>query len=465
MIFKERIDSLLATRQEKFSRMQAIDEKVAAAGLTKDESEQQEFDELKRSIAKLNQELEDVRTLEELSKQTATVVPATAGTNAEEASRVRGGSNGFGTGTRNYSSGIQVVNSNLPKGTAFTRMAIAIYFAQGDRQRAAEIVESNRVWMDQTPHVASALRAPVTAGTTTTTGWAAELAPLQNVTGEFVELLRAATLIGKIQGFRPASFMSLIPRQTAGTEGDWVGEGGRKPVGRITVDNIELRPLKIAKIVAITEELARFSNPSAEAVVRQDLVEGIQLRMDRTFADPTVTAQAGVRPASVFNGAANSGSSGGDMAALIADLRTAEAHFTSMNMSLGGLAIITTENVAAGIGKLLSPLGVVAFPGVTASGGSVLGYNVYTSSVVPTGVVGFVKPSEVFLADDGQATVDVSNQASLVMDDGGSPSATVMSSLWQENKIGIKAERFVNWALRHPDSTYYLTAADYDGVA
>ena len=47
----------------------------------------------------------------------------------------------------------------------------------------------------------------------------------------------------------------------------------------------------------------RFSNPSAEALVRDSLVKDIAAFLDGQFINPAVAAVAGVNPASITNGA------------------------------------------------------------------------------------------------------------------------------------------------------------------
>lgn len=457
MTNQEHITALENRRAANLTRLQAIQDKTAKEQRSMDETESTEFDDLQADVETIDRDLIRYRKLEQQSLATAARVPANAGTDASVGAAARGAARSY-TGHR-----VQVAGANVEKGTGFTRYAIALYFAEGDRERAAKIVESNRVWMDQTPEVVTALRAPVAAGDTTTAGWAAELAPLQNLASEFVELLRPRTLIGRIPGFTSVPFNSLIPRQTAGTEGDWVGEGARKPVGRLTVDNIEFKFTKIAKIVAITEELARFSNPSAEARVREDLIKGVQQRADRTFVDPAITAIAGIRPASIFNGADTAAATGTAIAHVIADVKAAIATFVALELPVDQIVILTTPSLAVALSLMRTTLDASAFPGMAPSGGNLLGFPAFVSSLVPSGHVEFFIPSEVLLADDGQANVSVSNQATLFMDDGGSPSSTTATSLWQENKIGIRAERFVNWMRRRDDSTYYITGANYGG--
>jgi len=71
--------------------------------------------------------------------------------------------------------------------------------------------------------------------------------------------------------------------------------------------------------------------------------------------------------------------------------------------------------------------------------------------------------SEVFLADDGGVTLDVSREASVVMTDasGAKDTAGSLVSLWQNNMIGIRAERFVTWKRRRTAAVGYVDDVSY----
>jgi anti-sigma factor RsiW len=81
---------------------------------------------------------------------------------------------------------------------------------------------------------------------------------------------------------------------------------------------------------------------------------------------------------------------------------------------------------------------------MTPSGGTILGYPVIVSDSVDAATLVIFKPSEIFLADDGQVTIDASNQATLDLAGGASP----VYSLWQRNAVGLRAERWINWQKR-----------------
>jgi HK97 family phage major capsid protein len=123
----------------------------------------------------------------------------------------------------------------------------------------------------------------------------------QIMTQEFIDYLRPLTIIGRIPGLRRVPFKIKIPRQTGAATVNWVGEGKVKPLTSMAFDTVTMDFAKIAGIIPLTEELVRFSNPSAEALVRDELANAIVQFMDSQFVDPT-KASNDVSPASITNG-------------------------------------------------------------------------------------------------------------------------------------------------------------------
>jgi hypothetical protein len=56
---------------------------------------------------------------------------------------------------------------------------------------------------------------------------------------------------------------------------------------------------KVAAISVVTEELLRFSSPSADRLVRDGLAGAVIARLDIDFIDPGKAAVANVSPASI----------------------------------------------------------------------------------------------------------------------------------------------------------------------
>jgi HK97 family phage major capsid protein/HK97 family phage prohead protease len=459
---KEQIEAFEATRAAKSARMDELMNKAAEEGVTLDAEQTEEYDGLEAEVKAIDEHLVRLERLEKANAAKATVVK---GGSAEEASESRGGKVAA------------TAKKELPKGTAFTRYAMALAKSKGNLMQAAELAKG---WKD-TPEVETVIRAAVDAGTTTDATWAAPLVEYQNMASEFVDLLRPQTIIGRIPGLRRVPFNIKIPRQTAGSSAQWVGEGAPKPVSELAFDSITLGHTKVAGIVVLTDELVRFSNPSAEALVRQDLINTIVQTLDRDFVDPDKAASAGVSPASITNGVTPVVASGTDADAVRADVKALFSNFLSANMSLSGAVWIMKETTALGLALMLNPLGQPEFPGLSingGSGGTFMGLPVVLSENIPANagsgspVTGagdriiLAKAPEILLADDGQVMLDVSREASLQMDSAPTnppTSSTVMVSLWQMNMVGVRAERFINWTKRRSGVVQYLDSVNYGG--
>jgi HK97 family phage major capsid protein len=315
------------------------------------------------------------------------------------------------------------------------------------------------------------LRAAAAAGTTTDPAWAGPLVVYQNLASEFVEYLRPMTIIGRIPGLRRVPFKVKIPRQTGAASVSWVGEGKVKPITSMAFDSITLDISKIAGIIVLTDELVRLSNPAAEGLVRDELAKAIVQYMDGQFVDPTKAAND-ISPASITYGVTPIPASGTSGAALRADIRALMASFLDSNMQLTSAVWIMTQQTALSIALMMNALGQPEFPSISMSGGTLYGIPVVTSEGVPASggspsdgfPIILANASDILLADDGQVMIDASREASLQMDtspDSPPSSSTVMISMWQQNMMAIKAERYINWAKRRADAVAYISGAKY----
>lgn len=458
----EQITAYTDARTTKAARMTEIMQAAADKGETLDAAATEEYDGLDSEVKSIDAHLKRLDALEKANAATAKPIDAVTDTKSGSEARVP--------------ARVEVKAANLPKGTAFTRYAIALARSKGNLMQAAEIAKT---WSDSTPEVESVLKAAVSAGTTTDTTWAKPLVEYTNMTSEFAELLRPATIIGRIPGLRRVPFEIKIPRQTGGSSVGWVGENKPKPVSALSFDQISLGRAKTAGIVVITDELARASSPSAEQIVRDDLVAQTAQFLDSQFVDPAKAAVANVSPASITNGVTPVAASGTDAEAARADAKALMSKFLTANLSLSGAVWIMTEVQALGFALLLNPLGQPEFPGIQingASGGTFMGLPVVLSENVPLNATSgsegsriiLAKANEILLADDGETMLDVSSEASLQMDsapDSPASATTVMVSLWQMNLIGIRAERYINWAKRRAGAVQYIDSANYGNAA
>jgi HK97 family phage major capsid protein/HK97 family phage prohead protease len=347
------------------------------------------------------------------------------------------------------------VKSNLPPGTGFVRYCKAMLAAKGNRFEALEIAKE---WPDS-PEVELALRAASNPATTVNVPWAGALVPgAQHLGSEFIELLRPSTLLGRIPGLHGVPFNTKVPRQTADGTVAWVSEGAPKPVSMLAFDSVSLPEYKMAQILVFTQELARNSSPRAEETFRRSMIAGMQKFMDTQFIDPAVALVAGKNPASITNGVTGITATANPLVDIAALLNS----FVAAGIPLDGVVLLMSPSNAFVLSNRRSAMGAPDFPSVSIGGGSIAGVPVITSSVCGTNIIG-VAASYVLFADDGGVRIDVSQEASVQMvDNPAAPDATtVYRSFWQDNLIGLRAERFVAWIKAHANAVNMITGTAY----
>jgi HK97 family phage major capsid protein/HK97 family phage prohead protease len=449
--YSEQITALEATRQAKSARREEIQNKASEDNRTKDEAERVEFDELGDSLKTIDRELVDLRELEKANK--AAAVPA-VGNDPQAATTSR-------SGVR-----VENVKRNLDKGIAFARYAIAKAVSFKEMVPAYEIAKQR--WPDH-PEIEMELKAAVAVGSSTTL---ATLVQPTVMAQEMIEYLWHRTILGRISGLRKVPFNIKVPRQTSVAGVSWVGEAAPKPLSTFALDTVTLGYYKIAGIVALTDEIVKFSSPAAEAMVRDELANAIVTLMDHDFVDPEKAAVAGISPASITNGVTPTTATGTAYSNFAADLGTTLAKFDTARIDTSNLAVVMSTRIARSLSLMLNSLGQPLFPTVSPTGGTMMGYQVIISgNVDPTGDVSangdniiFLKPDEILYADDGSVSIDISREASVQMDgapDNPALATTILISAFQHNLALIRAERYCNWLKRRAEAVQFISGAKY----
>lgn len=449
MNLAEKIKKLKLARAEKLKALELIFNKASDESRDLNEQEEETDKEIKAEVATIDKQLKQAVELERLFASNAAPVDADDDSNLPADTRP----------AAHQTKGAKV-ESNLPKGTAFTRFAMSLAASKGNLTQAVEIAQ--RHWSKSSPEVVQILRAAVAAGTTTDPNWAKPLVEYQNALGEFVDLLRPATILGRMSGLRQVPFNVKVPRQTAGASVGWVGETAPKPVSKLAFDQITMPETKVAGIVVISQELARFSSPSAEALVRDDMVAAIAQFTDQQFIDPAVAGVAGINPASITNGVAAIASSGATVANVMADLSA--AMLSMVNIPLASMFWVMNPRTKIALLNMRTAQDVYAFPEV--ANGTLRGFPIVDSTAIGIaggagtneGTITLIAAGQVMLADDGQVAIDVSTEAAVAMDTAGAGSLT---SLWQNNLIGIRAERYIHWLKRRANAVAVIGGVTY----
>lgn len=455
----DQISSFEATRQAKSARMTELMEASGESGETLDAAQTEEYDGLEADVKSIDAHLVRLNALEQSNKEAAK--PITGGT-ADEALAARTGR-------------VISVKDNLPPGIKFARYAACLASANGSRSEAYEIALKR---YPDNKDIHAVLKSAVAAGTTLDSTWAGSLVQYQDFASEFVEYLRPQTILGKfgtngIPGLSRVPFKTRIAVQSVGGSAYWVGEGKPKSVTKAGFTTITMDFHKVATISVLTQEEVRFSNPSAEAKVRDDLAAAVVARIDQDFTDPTNSGTANVKPASITNGLAAVAATGTDADHLRDDFATLAGKFVTANISPTNGVLIMSATQALSISLMVNALGNREFPDLTMNGGTLFGMPVIVSEYLQsqgspgTGMIIMVNASDILLADDGQVMIDVSREASVEMldsalvQDSTAGTGTSLVSLWQSNLVGIRAEREITWKLKRAAGAAYLSNAAY----
>jgi HK97 family phage major capsid protein len=465
MTTQEQLAALRATREARQKRLSEIGQKASDEKRSMNTAEAEEFDAVEGELKTLDADIGRYSRLAETEKAAlqpvdqqnpeTPVQPPQRGTDLQ-LNRIE----------------------KLEPGIAMARYAMCLTKAKGNHQVAATLAERHY------PHTEAVVRtlkaqaegfdlaaafqtkATVAAGTTTGATWAAPLVDAQTFAADFIEFLRPRTLIGQAQ-FRRVPFNVRVNGQTSGGTANWVGEGKAKPVTKFDYNATTIPYTKVAAIAVITQELARFSDPSAEALVRDSLGDCVIAKVDGDLFDPDVAAVANVNPAGLLNGVSPVA---GPTSTDPDDIRTALlALWSPWDSTYIGArpAYYTTSAVARMLAFTRDALGNPAFPGVTPTGGTLDGIPLRVSQYLAnnggSGGAPFilVDEAEIYLADDGAVTLDMSDVASIEMNsaptgDSDAPTGASLVSMWQTNSIAFRAERFIWWGARRSGAIQWI---------
>lgn len=459
--FKEQIAAFEARRAANAAELSAIMEKSAGETLAADQKEK--FDTLKAEITEIDGHLERLRVADALNMAKAAPIDHPGdGLKPPALSGVR-------------------VESKLEPGIRMARWAMSVARSIDERKRGytvspEDIYRSEKRWMDTAPEVPLAMKAAINAGDSTTAGWASELAYAQNIASEFIEFLRPKTLIGRISGWRNVPFNVRVASQTSGSTGYWVGQGKPIPMSQLATSSVSLGIAKVAGMVSIDKELARLSTPSAELMVRNDLTKECQKVLDLSLIDPNQGGQTNIQPASLTYGVTPVTPTGVTYATFVADVKSLFSTAIAANMDISQAVFVMPPALALSMSLMVTSLGNKQFPGLTINGGELMGLPVFVTNQADIAgspqfndIIVLIFPGEVFLADDGAAAVEASDQVAIQMLDNptnqstATSTPTTMVSMFQTESIAVKAVRYINWAKARSQCCAFIQNAAYSG--
>jgi HK97 family phage major capsid protein len=169
------------------------------------------------------------------------------------------------------------------KGAAFGRVVRAMAAAKMNKMGSEGTVEVLRGWGDNdlADALADTRSKALAAGDATAGGF---LVPTQ-FSNEVIELLRAQSVVRRL-GARTVQMPTgtlKYPKIATGASAAYIGENVNIGKSEETFGQLTLTFKKLAVLTPISNDLLRYSSPSADAIVRDDLVSSMATKEDSTF--------------------------------------------------------------------------------------------------------------------------------------------------------------------------------------
>lgn len=315
-------------------------------------------------------------------------------------------------------------------------------------------------------------RAASAPAMTTVTGWAAEL--VQQTWVAMMPLLMPNSILNRLSTrglaltFGRAGKINIPTRsRTPSIAGSFVGEGQAIPVRQGAFTSQSLTPKKMAVITTWTREMDEHSIPAIEGVLREAIQQDTSVAVDSVLIDANPATV--IRPAGLLNGVAAStptAITNGALAAIIGDIKTLLGALTASlygNVRSPVWLLNPTDVLSAGL-IVAANTGVFPFASQIAAG-NLGGVPFIDSSTVPAKTMILVDAADFVVADGGAPRFEISDQATLHMEDtnpadlvGGSPAVTAspQRSLFQTDSLALRMIMPLNWLQRRAGTVAWV---------
>lgn len=318
------------------------------------------------------------------------------------------------------------------------------------------------------------VRAASAAADTTTSGWASQL--VQTDVRGFMDVLYPASVYpslaarGQRLSFGNAGQISIPTwASTPSISGSFVAEGAPIRVAQGALTSVTLGPKKLGVITVYTREIATYSNPTIESLLRSRIQAQTSQAVDAILID--ATAASSIRPPGLRAGVAGlTPTTGGGFNALVGDLKQMIAALESG--SAGNLRAPTfIMNPAQVLSASLTPTTGGTFPFADIQNGRIQGISVISSSTVTAGMVILVDAAD-FVSVEGdspmftvsaEATIHMEDTTPLAISSVGSPNtvAAPVRSTFQTDCLALRMIMPINWSLLRTGTVAWLTGVTW----
>jgi hypothetical protein len=293
-------------------------------------------------------------------------------------------------------------------------------------------------------------KAASTPATTTTTGWAAELATISvfDLVQRATTVSAAAELIARgLQLDMTGVAQIRVPgRSLSGTAVSWIAEGVPAPARQLAFSTpCTLIARKMRLLTSFTEEQIRSSN--IEAIVEAALAEEAALGLDlKMFSSDAATSAA---PGGLFTGPGLTATAGGGVAAMVADIRQFIGALAANNAGRSPIFVAAAQQAAT----------------MKTSLGPLFDYPILTSTVLAPGIVGVIETGSFVSSFSSVPEFKTSRDASIHFEST-TPADPIMSgqpvkSLFQVDATALAMTIWVAFGMRNANHTAWLSGATW----
>jgi HK97 family phage major capsid protein len=312
----------------------------------------------------------------------------------------------------------EITGARMPKAhpAEFARYAKAIAAGGGNYADRVAAAEEQRA----TPRVVEAIKAASPGAALSTPNWAGALAPAAGeMSIALIESIRPrrifytmATMAVPAEFHSRAVAMAMIAASPH-TENEWL------PVSAASFEPAPLVPVKAGAIIVVSDTLVRSAAPESFRALRRELEEGA-IRATDTRA--LSIALNGITPTAAT-------------AAPLADLRTL---LTTVSATGAGRHLFAAApDTAVAAATVETTAGARVFPGMTPTGGEMLGIPCIVSDAVAAGSLALIDCAS-FAANEGAVAVDLASGGALQMKTDPTQAAAELVSLFQSNMQALR---------------------------
>ncbi len=278
---------------------------------------------------------------------------------------------------------------------------------------------------------------------------------------DVIELLRPASIVRSLNPLViPMPTGSLrIPKITTGATAAYQGENANITASQPVVGQVVLSFKKLTALVPVSNDLLRYSSPSADTIVRDDVVRAIAQRENQAFlrdAGTDATPKGMLNWAPAANRVASTGTA---LANVVADLSQNMLTLMNANIPEGRWAWLMSPRNFLTLTTIANANGFFVFRDEMVQRGTLWGFPFGKSTQVPgtgaTGELYLTNMADAVIGEAQNMIVDASMEAAYV------DSTGTMIAAYSQDQTVVRAITEHDFAMRRAESVAVITTMSW----